>query len=49
METREIGGRAADPAAAERIELALARNAARLGVLRDIHDVSVRAAAADIS
>jgi cation diffusion facilitator family transporter len=46
METREIGGRAADPAAAERIALALTRNAARLGVLRDIHDVRVRAAAA---
>ncbi|MGD0642650.1 MAG: cation-efflux pump [Roseiarcus sp.] len=45
METREIGGRAADPASTGRIALALARNAARDGVLRDIHDVRVRAAA----
>ncbi|MGD0184191.1 MAG: cation-efflux pump [Roseiarcus sp.] len=45
METREIGGHAADPAAAERIERALARNAAHEGVLRDIHDVRVRRAA----
>ncbi len=45
METREIGGRAADPAANARIALALTRNAAREGVLRDIHDVRVREAA----
>jgi cation diffusion facilitator family transporter len=44
METREIGGRAADPAASEKIVLALQRNAARLGALRDIHNVRVRAA-----
>ena len=31
METREIGGRAADPAATEKIALALTRNAARAG------------------
>ena len=45
METREIGGRAADPALTGRIALSLTRNAARDGVLRDIHDVRVRAAA----
>ncbi len=45
METREIGGRAADPAVAGKIALSLTRNAARDGVLRDIHDVRVRAAA----
>jgi cation diffusion facilitator family transporter len=44
METREIGGRAADPAASEKIALALTRNAARLGALRDIHKVRVREA-----
>ncbi len=44
METREIGGRAADPAASEKIALALRRNAARLGALRDIHNVRVREA-----
>jgi divalent metal cation (Fe/Co/Zn/Cd) transporter len=46
METREIGGRAADPAAAAKIALSLSRNAARLGALRDIHDVRVRKAEA---
>jgi len=44
METREIGGRAADPATTEAIALALRRNAARLGGLRDIHNVRVREA-----
>jgi cation diffusion facilitator family transporter len=44
METHEIGGRAADAAASEEIALALTRHAARLGALRDIHKVRVRAA-----
>ncbi len=42
METREIGGRPADPAVAARITLALARNAKLAGALLDIHDVRVR-------
>ncbi len=45
METHEIGGTAADPATTTRIASALTRNAALGGVLRDIHDVRVRAAA----
>lgn len=45
METREIGGRAADVALTETIARSLARNAARDDALRDIHDVRVRVAA----
>jgi cation diffusion facilitator family transporter len=45
MEMREIGGRAADAESAEKVAAALRRNAERLGVLRDIHNVRVRVAA----
>ncbi|MBV8663090.1 MAG: cation transporter, partial [Hyphomicrobiales bacterium] len=45
MEMFEIGGADAEPAFTRMIAAALARAAARDGVLRDIHDVRVRAAA----
>ena len=42
METREIHGRAADPALVEKITLALSASAAERGQLRHVHDVRVR-------
>jgi divalent metal cation (Fe/Co/Zn/Cd) transporter len=44
METNEVGGGAGAAAASKEIALALTRHAARLGALRDIHKVRVRAA-----
>src|SRR5207302_13988 len=42
METREIHGRAADPALVEKISHALSESAAERGKLHHVHDVRVR-------